>query len=783
MMKHEFIYARLAYRNLSRHKITTFFIVALLAIVSSTIYTSGNIFEQIKLTEENISFSQKGEWSNYLFNVNEQQRKEISEDETITIGKIHNLGKIKATQESRDSELGCFGYLDKKSIELSHLELLEGRLPKNKDEIAITADTLVKLGKPIKINQPLHITYENKLGESDETFIVSGIINPYTNAWVKETENNYITVFCSKNYSTMHQFLMDLMLKTEDPQSIQEQFQGLKNHHNDSYLEQALLFNNVIYTCSLILSLMMAFGCFFIDYIRNSEKYITLNQIGISLKQICKIKLMEILYYLMLIVPISIFISMQSMDLFKTIYTKFTHVNFVDNAANRNIFLYMMILFLIIFSASVLPLLFKYHVSHKKEKQNHKTKFRIKNTSFLYIKMVIHHNMVHLKAYAWQTAFYMISLIVILFFSILIFMNVDDLKYLEITQEYDFIVKDNDQRKEGISPQDVNILSTLSDVTEIKKLRYRPVFIQSDYLEENDSNFLTYSKTHLDNGFVIAIDEEDFIKLYGKEIHLEHNEGILFTPECNENSIDQYNTEKNHELQTPVSLTLDGYTMKITEHINGIEFNDFTRDISADPYTIFISTSSYQQMFGSKAPYNFVAVNVDAQISYDSQKYIINILSKNNRVQFYDNLNIRKQQVMNDMRNIVRYSLIIFLTLFLNLIYLIAHAVISSENEKDVNALLKRYISHKKILRLKLTELFIEILLPCFIAFFIAILCLIVYFDQSNIYMGSEVMMYTLIILNSCNIKLILISVFYVVLASSSKLIPFLLLNMKEKES
>ena len=118
------------------------------------------------------------------------------------VGEIINFAKVNIEEALYNNVLQV-GYIDDSAIELHHIQLIEGKMPENKNEIAIEKSALSILRNKLNIGDKLKLSLETQDGNkiSDANFKVVGILNDFSDSqWKLEEESKIPNAFLSKEF-------------------------------------------------------------------------------------------------------------------------------------------------------------------------------------------------------------------------------------------------------------------------------------------------------------------------------------------------------------------------------------------------------------------------------------------------------------------------------------------------------------------------------------------------------------------------------------------------------
>lgn len=240
-------------------------------------------------------------------------------------GIINGIGSMK---EYEDETKIALAYVDENAFKFNSFKLVDGKLPVNKNEIAIDDMALKKLGYEEKLNQTIEIEYEDYAsGEIViKDFIVTGITkssesaqvkksysiivsNDYMNSTRDMSKENFNVFFTLKNGDNMYADDMEMMTG-----EIGENF-GIKKVYtavNENYINLSKpdpsVITSIVVICLVIIlsSILVIYNIFYLSIITKVQEFGKLRAIGTTKKQIKKIILKEGMYLSVIAIPLGL---------------------------------------------------------------------------------------------------------------------------------------------------------------------------------------------------------------------------------------------------------------------------------------------------------------------------------------------------------------------------------------------------------------------------------------------------------------------------------------------
>ncbi|WP_235920129.1 hypothetical protein [Heyndrickxia coagulans] len=130
-------------------------IAIVLSSVASIFTASASVRSAIKQKAQNTY----GEHTGVLTNISETKTSLLNKNKEITAGVYQIIGKTKVSND----RFATVGWMDKKSIRLGHLRLINGKFPDKPNEVAIESAYLQGSLKNWKISENKSIKIGNKI--------------------------------------------------------------------------------------------------------------------------------------------------------------------------------------------------------------------------------------------------------------------------------------------------------------------------------------------------------------------------------------------------------------------------------------------------------------------------------------------------------------------------------------------------------------------------------------------------------------------------------------------
>lgn len=182
----------IAFTGMKGRKKETFTLIAVMFLTFFFLMTTVTLQGSFLKTSEAERFEIYGKWMGAVWNASPQDKSELEKIWlTEHVGEMRVFGEMQA---SGGNTAGTLGAIDKEALKFCGLKLKEGRLPENKNEIALEASALGKLKLPLEIGETVRFRLE---GEKEYSFTLCGIIKPQSEQW--ETDGTVLP----KGYTDM----------------------------------------------------------------------------------------------------------------------------------------------------------------------------------------------------------------------------------------------------------------------------------------------------------------------------------------------------------------------------------------------------------------------------------------------------------------------------------------------------------------------------------------------------------------------------------------------------
>lgn len=178
------------------------FCVVLLSIVACV------MLDSLSATRESQRMQSYGAWHAALYNADDDLAKQLSENVMVdSIGIMYICGEI---CDASETDCGAIGYITKELLDFGNIELLDGSLPTQADEIALEASVLSKLGYSYELGQTVYLPLRNSDNEdcTYRSFVLSGVVKNYSGNW--KCKNNHLVsgfVDASNEAEYQHAFI------------------------------------------------------------------------------------------------------------------------------------------------------------------------------------------------------------------------------------------------------------------------------------------------------------------------------------------------------------------------------------------------------------------------------------------------------------------------------------------------------------------------------------------------------------------------------------------------
>lgn len=284
---------KLAFDNIKKQKsLYRFVFIALtlaffLTTLSSILFTS---FEEIGYKER---YERYGKWSVAIENPTQEQEKIMKANDYMSQqGYVYQIGNV----EYQDIPFGQLNSIDSSSLELIGLEMVEGRLPSSKNEIAIEEDQLIALGLTYQLNQKISL----QVNQETIDYQLVGIIKNYSQSYPIPLSSFITAQTTSSQYTILYNSQNHLMFWN---QIVADKLYEVVQFNHQTYNQYSFLTESQCYIepdhDSLILILIAFIGFSgvlgtMISSMGKREEHLTLMRaIGATYKQIQKLVIYE----------------------------------------------------------------------------------------------------------------------------------------------------------------------------------------------------------------------------------------------------------------------------------------------------------------------------------------------------------------------------------------------------------------------------------------------------------------------------------------------------------
>lgn len=240
-------------------------------------------------------------------------------------GIINGIGSMK---EYEDETKIALAYVDENAFKFNSFKLVDGKLPVNKNEIAIDDMALKKLGYEEKLNQTIEIEYEDYAsGEIViKDFIVTGITkssesaqvkksysiivsNDYMNSTRDMSKENFNVFFTLKNGDNMYADDMEMMIgEIGENLGIKKVYTAVNENYINLSKPDPSVITSIVVICLVIIlsSILVIYNIFYLSIITKVQEFGKLRAIGTTKKQIKKIILKEGMYLSVIAIPLGL---------------------------------------------------------------------------------------------------------------------------------------------------------------------------------------------------------------------------------------------------------------------------------------------------------------------------------------------------------------------------------------------------------------------------------------------------------------------------------------------
>ena len=317
MFKHNYL-QKLAFDNIRKQKKFYKFIFISLVMV----FVLSTIISILFASYEDIGYRERyqryGIWSAVVKNSNDAVIQQLKADD-MDVGYVYDLGDIRY----QGQKVGVMSSLDHTAQKLAKLNLIDGRMPVQQDEIILEEDQFVNLGIPQKINQTLELTTHYQDQELTKEYKIVGIVSNYTQIYTTTLGNIITTQITSPQYDALlysqdnlnlWNKIIDKELETEVELNIKTYNYYLNLNHRYDEGDYTKILRRLI----IFIGFVGVLGTMVSAMTKRTENFVLMRAIGATSKQIQKMVVYEgiILIFIALLVGLSIAILLSVIVLY-----------------------------------------------------------------------------------------------------------------------------------------------------------------------------------------------------------------------------------------------------------------------------------------------------------------------------------------------------------------------------------------------------------------------------------------------------------------------------------
>lgn len=668
---------KIAWIGLCGRKRQTLLIIIAISLSLSFLVTIFNIQGSIEKTEESQRKDIYGEWQAAVCDIDDNILDNLQSNLIIEQYGMSTIYSV-ISDKNGGIEYGYLGTMDDAAIDLGNINLLEGNLPTNENEIAMEMSLLDSLGIPYTVGEEITI-YLNEVDENtlesksvETKFILSGVISNFTSLWKTNTKN-LVSAIVSSDYANVstNPISSNIFFTVKDKYInninslelliyshgylIINDYTYFDLNPNYSSFEMKLSRTIVFIIIIFITSIFIIYNILSTTFQKRKKSLITLRIIGANKSHIISLIFYELMYLIMFSFPIGFILGTIFSYISYIILKSFNIVTMINLYSLDNYIVPLVITFISLIIGSIIPLLDLIKSSLKlmiDKKIKKKKMFKRKKINKRMIINHIHHPLLKSRV--------MLALLPILTFSvILISLSNCYIKYLAINapsyydSDYEFSsFFAYNTHPYNISAENLNKIKNTFGVEKVSAFRiskYYPIILEgkeeneyqdftteyifsrySDYKQiasvvhgiDIDSNAFTYYESQIQKG---SIDKEKF--MYGEEV-------ILYLPiftlsedkEYSEHDFDfdegiKGREIKENSLDVGDFIRILGDNGEVTVRIAGIIYTFQDEDIKsyiAKPYSMISSYALNDKLNLPDAleTYQYIQVYANEQASY-----------------------------------------------------------------------------------------------------------------------------------------------------------------------
>lgn len=336
------------YKYFKREKKNTL-IILLSIIVSTAMFLTVNIVSEDRriLMIENAK-EENGDYHSVYVNPNNEQVNYILNEDNIKYCGIEKLLGVHSINNQEILKIAYFdeNYRDQVNI---NINLLEGELPKNKNEIALTDWHLKKINMDNPIGQEIQFEYRNNTTKElmKTTFKITGIISSDPVEKAKGTALGYVTEETVESNSGGNALVSRIMFRFKDESNVNAQIDQLivnaKLQEDNIEKNQDLIYrlgdsNSVklpFYIINLIIifvTVLLIHNIMSILIAKRNKDYGILRAIGFVPNDVRKLLILESTIYAIIAIPIGLILG----GILSNIVRKYLFATMYDISSLKN---------------------------------------------------------------------------------------------------------------------------------------------------------------------------------------------------------------------------------------------------------------------------------------------------------------------------------------------------------------------------------------------------------------------------------------------------------------
>ncbi|MGL5507845.1 MAG: ABC transporter permease, partial [Paraclostridium sp.] len=317
---------RIAKNNIKHNKSKSILIILTIFLATTLLSSVAMVgIDWNEMNKRNV-IKHYGSFHGVYGRVNEDKYEKIKAHSDIeSTGIINGIGSM---EEFEDETKIALAFVNDNAFKLNSSELLKGKLPAQKNEIAIDDLALKKLGYDQSLNQTIEITYTDFSNEEIITndFIVTGITKASETAQIKKSysmlvsseymtstrdmsKENFNVFFTLKNVDNMSAYDIETMTKDiGENLGIKKAYTSVNENYINLSKPDSFVVTSVIVICLVIIasSILVIYNIFYLSIITKVQEFGKLRAIGTTKKQIKKIILKEGIYLSAIAIPLGL---------------------------------------------------------------------------------------------------------------------------------------------------------------------------------------------------------------------------------------------------------------------------------------------------------------------------------------------------------------------------------------------------------------------------------------------------------------------------------------------